>query len=1321
MAEAIINYSDLVHDDGAFLKLEKDLDNLGKKLDSKAKEIKSSLSVVGTGDSAKIQELENEIQKLKKSYDSLKSSKEKLGTERKKANDLTKTELIQLQKERIEMRQRNNEAKQIAIITNSQVNSIEKLRAKLSLVTIAWSKLSEQERINSERGRRIVASKLEITNELKKEEQATGDDRRNVGNYAQSIKEAFAEMQKEKVILQENLVILKQEQAQLKKNTKEYDFYEKEIKDTEKQLKKLDNVHTDGISKAKNYQSSLSKTRNILAQLGLAYGVFQGIRTFANNEIQLQRVQLALKNVLGSTDKYNKAMRFLINLSKTYGQDLLVLTDTYKGFIASSESSNLSIEERNKIYQSIIKSGSALSLSNDQIQGSLLAVSQMFSKGMVSAEELRGQLGERLPGAFGIMAKSIGVTERELGKMMQRGEVVAKDVLPKFAEELEKTFGKNAENNIKTIGGAWNVLKTNIMESVNQFNESNKITEKFATFILFLSNNLGTLVSVVSRAVGGFILFKTITKTMATVDLIQLNGGLGATIKNMLGFGKVTDEATEKSKKFGATLRGIGWTVIIGLVFELGKMFYDLATGIESARNQHEALQKAIKQGTKQGQDRLKTFDKEFEKRKAILDQELLKEKITKKQYDLEIKNSKLLFTQRLKAEIQLANESKQRALNQAHDLAKTIRLIEKIRQGTKLSTDELRKHVSGELENFDVNSAHKQIDRFKTVIAEENAMLYELTGAFNELTGKQTKNDIQTELNTKSKKENTTEIEANNTALEHALKLLEIENRLKYERLQLENEVQQEKIDTDIQKELDLQSKNAKALGNVDLQNLQILLDKQSELKKEALKNDYNFRLNELLNNVNNENVEEFQLLEEKRDELLRQENLTNDEKTEINKNYTLRLKELNENIIENEKLTNDERKLMADTLLVEFDKVDKENVTNKENANNQILENQRIFIDAVNSIEQSKYDEQLEILNDSIDKQQEIVSKAENKNKKIALQGLKTLLDEQYNLKVDATKNEYNDKLIQTEIGSIQEQQVEQEKVTALAKIKRQYAKESEKIDKEIANSQKQVWTDLLNEIKSIFSKILDRIEENFQKQVDLNKKKLDDQNNAVEEQRRRAELGLTNTLAFEQKEQAKQEAELLKSQKKLEKTQKVKALYSSYQGYAQSDTKNALAKTLKDFAILEAVTASFGAGGIVEDKLPKDGIFRGASHKSRSGGIPIMVEGKEGIFSTKEMANFGKDNFYSLKNFLNTGKITDDLFGSARKSFVAVVPPNDNNFSELKNEMQMLRNSFENIEHQKVDVKGWVDGIFQIKETLKTKGKTTIYNHKIEKPKF
>lgn len=74
----------------------------------------------------------------------------------------------------------------------------------------------------------------------------------------------------------------------------------------------------------------------------------------------------------------------------------------------------------------------------------------------VQAEELRGQLGERLPGAFQIAARAMGVTTAELGKMLEQGQVVADDFLPKFGEALKAHIGDAADKAANRLDAATN-------------------------------------------------------------------------------------------------------------------------------------------------------------------------------------------------------------------------------------------------------------------------------------------------------------------------------------------------------------------------------------------------------------------------------------------------------------------------------------------------------------------------------------------------------------------------------------------------------------------------------------------------------------------------------------------------------------------------------------------------------------------------------------------------------------------------------------------------------------------------------------------------
>jgi hypothetical protein len=258
---------------------------------------------------------------------------------------------------------------------------------------------------------------------------------------------------------------------------------------------------------------------------------------------------------------------------------------------------------------------------------------------------------------------------------------------------------------------------------------------------------------------------------------------------------------------------------------------------------------------------------------------------------------------------------------------------------------------------------------------------------------------------------------------------------------------------------------------------------------------------------------------------------------------------------------------------------------------------------------------------------------------------------------------------------------------------------------------------WAD---EVRAILDAILDKVIEVNQKRVESAQQQVEKQGQLVDEQKRRAEQGLTNTLAFEQRELGKREAELIKRQKRQERLEKIKALYSSYNNYASQGDQNPILKALRDFAILEAISASFGDGGIVEDRLPSDGIFRGQSHNGNRGGIPILVEGREGIFSAQEMENLGKDNFYKLKDLASMGKMDSNFFSKQRKQFVqtVVAPAVD---PTLVREMREVKKAIESKPVQSWDVAKVANGVMDLVEETVVKNGKKRNHHIIKKPRL
>jgi tape measure domain-containing protein len=260
---------------------------------------------------------------------------------------------------------------------------------------------------------------------------------------------------------------------------KDFDVLDKKIKQADKAV----NIHNRNVG---NYKSALSGLSNLMG----AFGIAGGLTLFAQITMdtvrlikELQSLNLALQQVSGTEADFTSNLSFIQETSENLGLSINDLTKQFTQFYVSAKD-KLGRNEIENIFTSIAKAGATMGLSLEQQNRAFLAINQMMSKGTVQAEELRGQLGEALPGAFTIMAKAIGVTEKELGKMLQRGEVLAKDVLPAFATELEKAYGIENITNVKTLTAETNRLGNAWTNFVKEIDSGNGIISKFLTTMI---------------------------------------------------------------------------------------------------------------------------------------------------------------------------------------------------------------------------------------------------------------------------------------------------------------------------------------------------------------------------------------------------------------------------------------------------------------------------------------------------------------------------------------------------------------------------------------------------------------------------------------------------------------------------------------------------------------------------------------------------------------------------------------------------------------------------------------------------------------------
>lgn len=233
---------------------------------------------------------------------------------------------------------------------------------------------------------------------------------------------------------------------------------------------------TAGFSKARQGIASISQQlaatrREILGffSLRIAFGLARDITTTA---VQMESLTNAMHAVKGSGEAAAQELAFVRAEADRLGINLQTAIRQFVAMTAAAQGTSLEGEGVREIFSALAEAAVVLGLSQEQLEGAFNAVQQMMSKGTVAAEEMRGQLGERLYGAFQIAARAIGLTTAEFSKLLEQGLVPADRFLRSLAPQLRKEFGagvsqatQSARAEIERFNNALLELKTEFATS----------------------------------------------------------------------------------------------------------------------------------------------------------------------------------------------------------------------------------------------------------------------------------------------------------------------------------------------------------------------------------------------------------------------------------------------------------------------------------------------------------------------------------------------------------------------------------------------------------------------------------------------------------------------------------------------------------------------------------------------------------------------------------------------------------------------------------------------------------------------------------------
>lgn len=234
-------------------------------------------------------------------------------------------------------------------------------------------------------------------------------------------------------------------------------------------------------------------------------GALNAYKAIMNAGLKRDSAQRAAKFVLG--DKASEAETFIRGLADKTGLNISEGLSSYAKFAAGAQGS-MSQEQTQQLFGNATAMSRLMGLSNDELNGILKAFEQMASKGKIQAEELRGQLGDRMAGAFKLFAEALGMTATELDKAMKDGKVLSADTLPKVAKQMglmiDKAGGwaevaKSTQTALGKLANNWDDTMVKI------FSGSQDELNGFLSSMSSLLSEMGMSSSIAGDAIGGLI------------------------------------------------------------------------------------------------------------------------------------------------------------------------------------------------------------------------------------------------------------------------------------------------------------------------------------------------------------------------------------------------------------------------------------------------------------------------------------------------------------------------------------------------------------------------------------------------------------------------------------------------------------------------------------------------------------------------------------------------------------------------------------------------------------------------------------------------
>ena len=259
---------------------------------------------------------------------------------------------------------------------------------------------------------------------------------------------------------------------------------------------------------AKSTQSFGDSLKYYFRSVVSIYALLEGGRFIVNTTKDLQKARAALQSASGNSELAAADFEFAKRKANELG---LVMTDTalsYGQFSVAAKNAGFSSEQSRDMFTKISESVASLSLSGEQSKRVFQGFQQVMSKGTLSMEEVKQQIGEQLPTALGELSEAMGYGKenvRAAMKEIESGTVMASDVMQAWADNLSNSARSSGALAIATNSLQARMTRfTNVLQETVDVIASTGIIEILGQSISVLGHAIKAIITPITLIISAF-------------------------------------------------------------------------------------------------------------------------------------------------------------------------------------------------------------------------------------------------------------------------------------------------------------------------------------------------------------------------------------------------------------------------------------------------------------------------------------------------------------------------------------------------------------------------------------------------------------------------------------------------------------------------------------------------------------------------------------------------------------------------------------------------------------------------------------------------